>query len=270
MGIKVDSSVALPRFVITSASGPLCNFQVLIKKPPLLEDHTAHHRVISILFADSLLNFISLSPKAIFTWDGSTGSKLFEWYSEKEGVAMIFDDRERKLIVGYSDGFVKVLNVANGAILKTLCPVDEDTGQVYCVDIVSMAFAPELRYVCALYTDGNVLFFNENAVDGMLYPLSVTRLPFEPFSCTSLDHVYDSHVSSLPFFVVGTTCGKVYGFDSLSFKILNKGLPLLQHPGGLTVMEYVETGLLLTGDTHGNLLISHVRGARDATPIAPF
>ncbi|KAL0226840.1 hypothetical protein P9112_014164 [Eukaryota sp. TZLM1-RC] len=270
--ISVVSAISVSEYVVTCSSGPLCPLQAMSRAPPLLEDKSAYHRVLSILFSDSLLNFISLCPKAVFSWDSVTGTKVNEWhFAPNDAISMIFDDRERKLLVGLSNGHIQVLNVTNGSLLKTLKPIDPDTNNQLAVDLVSISFAPELRYAVAFYLNSLVVFFEENDDSEELFPLFTLTIPSEPTISTCLETVVESLSSGdhLPFFVVGTISGEIFGFDSLSFNLLNKGAPLLSHPASITALLYVATGFLLSCDDHGNVVLSEVRGSRDSSPLVP-
>ncbi|KAL0227958.1 hypothetical protein RCL1_004101 [Eukaryota sp. TZLM3-RCL] len=261
--------ISFPDFILTSVPGVLCQVQVLGRKPPLLQDTEVHHKTVSVLFSDSLLNFITLSPRAVFTWDSLTGRKVSEWVLEEEGLMMIFDDRERKVVIGLSSGNLIVLNVTNGSKLKTLFPIDDDSGHVIAKDLVFISFSPQTRYVLAAYLNNKICFFNENDIEDSLKCSSFVTLPHEPSCGCCLVEVFDTSSSSIPFFMVGTVNGDVYAFDPLSLCLLNKGLPLFQHPGAVTTAAYVDRGICLTGDVHGNVVLSLVKGHRAVQPISP-
>jgi len=89
-----------------------------------------------VLFNEVMFVFITLHPDCVKIWDARNG-KLMNMYrdiSNADLTSCCLDERERKMIVGDSEGKIYCVNIRNGVEMKKFESHDEQiTDLVYFV-----------------------------------------------------------------------------------------------------------------------------------------
>jgi WD40 repeat protein len=78
-------------------------------------------RVVSCLFSEPVLHILVVSVQGLSIWDARTGRLKVELpacFSSPATTACL-DDRERKVIVGHSNGLISVFNASTGVLMKS-------------------------------------------------------------------------------------------------------------------------------------------------------
>ena len=87
-----------------------------------LKDTTDVGPITKLLFSPASMSIFTACGRELKVWSALTGTlvKIHRDVSDADISALCFDDRERKLVVGDVAGRMKVLNHADGAIMKGL------------------------------------------------------------------------------------------------------------------------------------------------------
>jgi hypothetical protein len=76
---------------------------------------------VATLYNNTMTTFISVMSRDLLVWDVDTGNRTAAFCIATHGqdlTSAAFDDRQRKLLVGRSDGIVLAINLLNGSEMK--------------------------------------------------------------------------------------------------------------------------------------------------------
>lgn len=111
-------------------------------------------------FNTQSLTIFTASERNVKMWDAVLGS-LKQSYNNivtSDITAACLDDRQRKFILGLSNGCVTVFNYQNGAVMKHFTPQGE-------TPVVKLIYSIHSKSVIAGYMDGLVRVYDENDIE---------------------------------------------------------------------------------------------------------
>ena len=130
--------------------------------------------LVKVLYVRPSLSFVTATAHSILVWDGLTGriakvfSSLVDREANEEICDVITDDRERKLIVGTTQGQLLVINLENGAVMKELEPHHGPIGE--------LLYHSSTRRVVSSSWDGSVQISEEESIRGYVQTPYISTL----------------------------------------------------------------------------------------------
>jgi WD40 repeat protein len=147
---------AVPAIIV--ATDQICAFEM---RPV----HAKHDSLIKAVYNSQSCTFFTCSVSCVQVWDAFTGVVIRQYESsfllgdrKSEITSFILDDRERKFIIGDTQGRVLVFNCLNGAFMKELTPHSKAVSE--------LCYCHEDKVLLSLAWDGKVLFSTEAENDG--------------------------------------------------------------------------------------------------------
>jgi WD40 repeat protein len=139
---------------------------------------------VCVLCASSLLMVITVHAKDVIYWDIVSGEviKRVTDFSASEIMSACLDDRERKLIAGFSDGNITVFNCLNGSKLRTYGPL------LHAVRF--LIYTPDKTIICVAGV-GDILIFDDLVEDDEIPDACLREFRGHDADVVSICYSYD-------------------------------------------------------------------------------
>jgi WD40 repeat protein len=111
-------------------------------------------------FNTQSLTIFTASERNVKIWDAVLGSlkQCYNHITNSDITAACLDDRQRKFILGLSNGCVTVFNYQNGAVMKHFTPQGD-------TPVVKLIYSTHTKSVIAGYMDGLIRVYDENDIE---------------------------------------------------------------------------------------------------------
>lgn len=142
---------------------------------------TRTHVVESIpsecIYSETNFAFYTIAGSDISVWNARTGEQMSTYNTESEITGCCLDDRERKIIIGRSDGKIEVLNTTNGIVMK-----EKPTGTK---DLIGCHYCAVDRMIVTISMDGVITVYDENDQDDLIVMRQMNNIHDMDVTCSA-------------------------------------------------------------------------------------